>query len=134
MLTEKQMNTLEAANSRAAPESVLTGPQLGAAANDGTPPQVLMIAGCWSANAAAAVAGTGITAIGTTNPAIAPEQGAAIVATLGALANGASLSDAAKAGSQAYKWAPSAEYCRDNYEDPNGAGIPAGLVWFVPPI
>jgi RHS repeat-associated protein len=73
------------------------------AGRDGSAPAVCMIAGCNSQEIAAAVSSAGTVAFGTTENAIAGEQGMAVAATLGAMAQGASPEEAAAAGSREYK-------------------------------
>ncbi|MEA2165776.1 MAG: hypothetical protein QOK37_3903 [Thermoanaerobaculia bacterium] len=79
---------------------VLPGSQFAKAVNDKSPSGVVMIAGCSSDNIANTVSATAhVLAFGTDNHSVAGQDGNAIVATFGALANGASPAAAGAAGS-----------------------------------
>lgn len=96
MMTQSQFGDIKTA---------IPGTQLANwAGKDGSPPGTCMIAGCHSDQIATTVhQATGTTTFGTSAAAIAGEQGFAVAATLGALAQGKSPQEAAAAGSMEYQ-------------------------------
>jgi hypothetical protein len=104
IMTQK---AVDASRSSGMLQGVMTGSTLAAAVNDKNPAGVCMIAGCSSDQVARTVNGAAsVTTFGTTNHAGADQQGNALVATLGALANGATPEEAAQAGSAQYTRKP----------------------------
>jgi RHS repeat-associated protein len=104
IMTQK---AVDASRSSGKLQGVMTGSTLAAAVNDKSPAGVCMIAGCSSDQIARTVNGAAsVTTFGTTNYAGADQQGNALVAALGALANGATPEAAAQAASQQYTRKP----------------------------
>jgi RHS repeat-associated protein len=106
MVSERNLRALQKGNQHGDLSAGVTGQQLARAAADGDSPTV-MIAGCQSSQLAVTVGvATGQAAFGTDNDAIIGEDTAAVIATLSALANGASTEEAAQAGSDEYQTPP----------------------------
>ena len=106
MVSQNSLAALQTGAAKGNLTDGLSGNQLAAAANDGSAPTI-MIAGCqsgWAAMTVASVAGTAV--LGTSNDAIAGEQGNAVVAAFTAFARTGSPTAAAAAGSEQYKTAP----------------------------
>lgn len=89
----------------------ISGSTLGAAANDGSAP-IVMIAGCSSQMCAESVTRlSGATSFGTTNTTLSVEDAKAVIATFGALARGVTPFAAALLGSKAFTWKPTSDDC-----------------------
>ena len=126
--TEKSLR-----NGQQPPNLAISGSMIAAAANDGSTP-VLMFAGCTSLMcAASATRATGVVAFGTTNLATGPEDGQAVVATLGALAQGVTPFAAALLGSKAYGWKPTPADCAGLVPGYCTAGVAAMVQSTQPP-
>jgi hypothetical protein len=106
MSSQNSLDALHAGADKGDLSAGISGNQLASAVNDGQNP-TMMIAGCQSGFVATTVARKAATTVyGTTNDAIAPEQGRAVVAVVTAIAHGGSPSDVAVAGSREYKTPP----------------------------
>jgi RHS repeat-associated protein len=107
----------------------LQGNDLAAAVNPSNPVGACMLAGCSSDQAASSMmTNANVLTFGTTNHVNLTEVGNALVATLGALAQGATPEDAARAGSTSLTLKP--DCAPSNDCDPNHA---AGVVAAAPP-